>query len=232
MKKTFLLLSLVLFLTSCSVEQKLDQVKKEAEEENNEFVEANKNATPEEAINTKYDELVAQYGGPDEYFTLYNVRDPNWEESFYVSDKLGVDYEKLSYIQQQSGTYGVRALLQAMKSDEKVDATLEVFNNFLEATDGDISYFKERMPEGLSPQDEAEFIAQEIVNAYLYFYKLENVQVYNQVFVDSYAEISALNKENLEAVDAWWDLEFYTKLLPDELEYKAELQTLLDSRYQ
>lgn len=234
MKKFLLPLLTLAFLAACepSMEDKIDQAKDMAEDTNNEFIEANANSTPEEAVNAKYDELAAQYGGPDTYFTLYNGNNPSWEESFYISEQLNLDYEKLAYIQQQSGTYGLRSVIQSIKSDEKVDYVLETFNNFLDASDGDISYFKDKMPKGLSAQEEAEFIAQEIINAYSPFYKLEDVKPWNQNFVNKYAEISGLKKENLEAIDTWWSLDFYTKLLPGELGYKSELETLITQRYE
>lgn len=234
MKKTFILLSLILVLSSCesNLDEKFDEAKESANEENKEFIEAYGNSSPEEAVNGKYDELVTQYGEPDAYFTLYTGNDPSWEQSFYISEQLGLDYEKLAYIQQQSGTYGLQSVLQAMKSDEKVDAVLKVFLDYHDATDGDISYFKKTMPKNLTAQEEAEFIAQEIVKVYLPFFKIENVSTWNQTFVDKYAEISGLNKENLEAIDTWWSLDFYTELLPDELEYKVELEALILNRYE
>ncbi len=209
----------------------VDEATQQVEDMNTEFSEQYQGGTPEEVLDARYTEAVKQYGEPSEYDTgLDSDGSHNMGHADLISNRLGLDYSKLVYVQIMGGTYGLQTILETMdSSNPEVKGLVEIFHNYHSLTNYDAEYTKGLIPSGLSDQEEAAFIVKTYADEYRLFYEgYRSIWISNPDMVDQVATLTGLNKDDLTMIFAYGNMQEVVNLLPDGLSYKGDLAELLD----
>lgn len=236
MKKfLFLLLFSQILLNACEpktpeeeFEEAADEVMEEAQEINEDFVEDYGGGTPEEVLQAKYDKLFEERGD----LTYEPGIDANGTvilgHSDRIADVLGLDYRTLAYVQTQSGTFGLQSMLDAMDSNIPEVAQLQKeFHLWHDLTDYNPAFIAKIIPEGLSDQEEVEFIVHSFAEQHRLFsegydlYYISNPEALTEILA-----ITELNEEDLTIIFAYGWPESLVKLFPDTWEHKEAVMAV------
>ncbi len=237
--KKFLSLALftTLFLVACeppSEEEQLNSAIDEALEvtqaENQEFVEENKGGTPEDVLETRYQELIKtyseDYGMPDENTGLNYAGERIYGHADILEQKVGLDYNKLSYVQFLSGTSGMNSLVEAMDSSAPgVKEVQEMFEQYDAITDYDPVYFESIMPEGLSDDEKVAFIVKSFADLYRVFREPYDSTGMSEFASEDMKQIQAdtgLDEDDLRTIFAYGFPELIAEAFPDSWAYKIK----------
>lgn len=225
-----------LFLLACEapteeerLEQVLNEVEEESQEENEDFYEANKGGSPEEVLETRVQELMTMYADED-----YGKLDANMGYAFsggktyghadIASQKLGLDYQKLAYVQYWSGTNGISSLVETMDSSapgvEEVQAMFEEYNAI---TAYDPDYFDSVLPAGLSDDEKAAATLKVFAELYRVFnapYNEGYLSAAQQSDMEQILADTELNADDLTVVFKSGLPELMGEAFPETWEYK------------
>lgn len=226
-----------LFLLACEapteeerLEQVLNEVEEESQEENEDFYEANKGGSPEEVLETRVQELMTMYADED-----YGKLDADMGYAFsggktyghadIASQKLGLDYGKLAYVQYWSGTNGISSLVKTMDSSATgVEELQTMFAEYNEIMAYDSEYFESVLPSGLSDDEKAGAT----LKIYADLYRLYN-EPYSTGYLSPAQESdmkqiltdTGLNADDLEVVFKSGLPELMGEAFPDTWDYKT-----------
>lgn len=236
MKKfLFLLLFSQILLNACEpktpeeeFEEAADEVMEEAQEINEDFVEDYGGGTPEEVLQAKYDKLFEQYGS----LTYEPGIDANGTvilgHSDRIAESLGLDYKTLAYIQTQSGTFGLQSMLDAMDSNIPEVAQLqEEFHLWHDFTSYDSTLITKHVPDGLSDQEEVEFLIQSFAEQYRLFSEGYNLYyISNPEALADIVTLTGLNEDDLTIIFAYGWPDSFVEILPDTWEHKEAVMAV------
>lgn len=226
-----------LFLLGCSplteeerLEQALEEVEEESNEENEDFYEDNKGGAPEEVLETKLQELMEAYADED-YGKLDEDMGYNFSggKSFghadIASQKLGLDYQKLAYVQYWSGTNGISSLVKTMDSSAPgVEEVQTMFEEYNAITAYDHEYFDSTLPSGLSDDEKAAATLKIFADLYRVFnvpYNEGYISADQQSDMEQILADTDLNEDDLTVVFKNGLPELMGEAFPDTWDYKT-----------
>lgn len=226
-----------LFLVACEplseeerLERALDEVEDEVREENEDFYEDNKGGAPEEVLETRVQELLKTYaaeefGKLDETMGYSFAGKKIYGHSDIVAQKLGLDYQKLSYVQYWSGTSGVSSLVKTMDSSapgvEEIQTMLAEYDAI---TAYDSKYFESVLPAGLSEDEKAAATLKAFADLHRVFnvpYNEGYISAVQQTDMEQILADTNLNEEDLTVVFKNGLPELMGEAFPDSWDYKA-----------
>ncbi len=237
--KKLLLISIltacVLLAAGCiATEEQVDTVIEGADEQNAEFVEEYAGGAPEEIIEIRYQETITLYGPSDEYFTPYDDEGnpSNYELAYYIAQNLNVEYEKVAYVQLNSGSKGLESILQAMdETAPGVADTLRDFEEYHQVTNLDSEYWTEQLSALSTSEDKANFVIETLSEQYRelgFSDDVSELAPYQKTAVAAVAEISGISEEDLAVIyEGKGYLEGVIEVLPDDWQYKEAILKIL-----
>ncbi len=237
MKKLLPLLVLVSLFTACEVpseqeqiENALDEAYEDAQQEGEDFYEHNQGGSPEEVLAAKIADLEASYEadyGPASEFsgTSLGSTDKIYGHADIASQKLGLDYAQLSYVQFLSGTVGMSSLVRSMDSSAPGVAELQaMFKEYDDVTANDPDYFESIMDKGLSDDEKVAFIVSKYAEIYRVFrmpYNSGYMSSEQEADMNEIQKATGLNAEDLEVVFKYGFPELMAEAFPDTWTYKT-----------
>lgn len=227
-----------LFLLACEapteeerLEQVLNEVEEEANEENEAFYEDNKGGLPEDVLEARVQELMENYADED-YGKLDEEMGYNYsgEKIFghadIASQKIGLDYSKLAYVQYWSGTNGISSLVETMDSSAPgVEEVQNMFGEYNNVTSYDPEYFDSILSADLSEDEKAAATLKIFADLYRVFsepYDDDYISPGQEKDMKQIQADTGLNADDLSVVFKNGLPELVGEAFSDEWEYKAQ----------